>query len=224
MNAQPEPEPGENEPEPEITEEDAAEPEDETAPGQEPAPRQTVVSTQTLLAERDKKLTQETKRHENALTKIYGDDWSDLAPCPLCLTDGYVIPAPPGAMPPEQWEAIEMAAGQESDTVFLPAEFSERCDKCDGRGEVLTGAQTEHGRLTACRKCNGSGWVDKVLPLAAVPQWTPQQPPMPPPENLSLDWTRPRDGFGRPEGHPRFGIDPAVNGGGVLFALIHGWG
>src|SRR5258706_10745847 len=80
--------------EPEITEDDAAE-QPEGEPGeQEPEQRQRVPSSVTVIEKRDKALAAETKRHETALRKAYGDDFETMAPCPLCLTDGWVIAAP----------------------------------------------------------------------------------------------------------------------------------
>lgn len=196
----------------EITEEDAAETEEESGEEQEEQPAQRVQSSETILAARNRALTSETKRHENALRKAYGDDFDTLAVCPLCLSDGWIIPAPPGAMPDEQWQAIEMAAGKGSDARYVQDPDAKLCPKCQGYGKLDTGAHTGELAIRVCGICNGQGWVDASY---SAPQPISYLPPPPaiPAENLSLDWTRPRDGFGRPEGHPRYGIDPAVNGG-----------
>jgi hypothetical protein len=196
------------EPEPEITELDAAETEEEQGEELE----EHVPSSQTVIIERNRKLEAETKRHENVLRKVYGDDFADLAVCPCCLSDGWIIPAPPGAFPPEQWEAVKMACGQEGDVQFKMADYAEPCPQCEGWGKVATGSHVPDLGTPLCRDCNGQGWREKQAPLTAVPQWTPT-PPAPATETLALDWTRPRDAYGRPEGHPRFGIDPQYNGG-----------
>jgi hypothetical protein len=206
MNAAEEPLIPLEEPEPDITEEDAAEPADEPElePDAEPEPH--VESSQTTLAKRDKALTTETKRHETALRKAYGDDFETLAPCPLCLTDGWVIPAPPGAFPPEQWDAVKIAAGQDAGENFKLAYYAEPCPTCDGWGKVATGSHVTDLGTPICRDCNGQGWREKQAPLAPVASW---QPPVAPPivNRLPGEDTGEYDKWGRPAGHERFGID-----------------
>lgn len=182
--------------------------EDEAAEDEEPEAR--VPSSQTILADRDRKLSSETRRHENALRKIYGPDFEELAVCPLCLSDGWIIPAPPGAFPDEQWEAVKMAAGQETDAKYEAAHHAERCTYCDGWGEVLSGSQNPTHRLVACPDCTGTGWRAKID--APPPAPTFQIAPPPPNGAATIDWTRPRDQWDRPEGHPHFGMAPNLVG------------
>lgn len=214
MSAQPEElpvDPGEEQ-DPPITEEDASETEEETGAEQEEHPAPSGPSSETILAKRNKALDAETKRHETALRKAYGDDFETLSPCPLCLTDGWVIPAPPGAFPPEQWEAVQLAAGMMEGNSYNQAPWTEICPTCDGEGDLLTGAKIERGRLTPCRDCNAMGWREKQVPLAPVATWPITTTGSgdvvftPIPGLAPDDWKR-------PAGHPRFGQDPATNGG-----------
>lgn len=187
------------------------EPDEPDESPEEPA-EPSVPSSQTVLAARDKALEAETRRHENALRKAYGDDFDTLAPCPLCLTDGWVIPAPPGAMPAEQWEAIQQAAGQLSEENFKQAEYAETCDTCDGYGQVLSGSKTEAGRLIVCRTCEGKGWKAKLEAAPSLPTFT-----LPPPNTTASPTTYNVNGtpdqWGRPAGHPHYGIEPAYVAG-----------
>ena len=204
----PEPEPEPENPDAEPEEEPLGEP---AEPEPEPEPEPHEPSSQTVLDQRARNLEGETRRHEKALRKIYGDDFETLAVCPLCLSDGYIIPAPPGAMPPEQWEAVQLAAGQLAEENYREADFAETCPTCDGWGKVLSGSKDPTHRTIPCRPCEGKGWKAKLGEPAPLPTFTLPAPP-PPNGAASIDWTRPRDQWGRPEGHPHFGMEPSLVG------------
>ena len=199
-----EPKPENPDAEPDEDEDEELEPEPEPSEPSEP-------SSETVLAERHKALASETRRHETRLRTIYGNDFESLAVCPLCLADGWIVPAPPGAMPPEQWEAVQLAAGQAPDANYREADYAETCPTCDGWGQVLSGSKTDTQRLIPCRPCEGKGWKAKLGEQQPAPTFAL---PVPPPPNgaVSIDWTRPKDNWGRPEGHPHFGMEPSLVG------------
>lgn len=187
-----------------------AEPEEPLAEPEEPEeeePEAHVPASLTVLAERDRKLESETRRHENALRKLYGDDFETLAPCPLCLADGWVAPTPPGVMDPEQWLAIQAASGQLTDAEYRDAPYAVRCETCDGWGEVASGSRTEAGRLIVCRDCSGNGWREQVAQTAGVPMVSAMHPVL---SNGSAEDPASvlRDQWNRPAGHRHFGIPP----------------
>jgi len=199
-----EPKPENPDAEPDEDEDEELEPEPEPSEPSEP-------SSETVLAERHKALASETRRHETRLRTIYGNDFESLAVCPLCLADGWIVPAPPGAMPPEQWEAVQLASGQVAERVLLKAKHTIRCEDCDGWGMVDTDARNEHTNEIQCPACEGKGWKAKLGEQHPPPTFAL---PVPPPPNgaVSIDWTRPKDNWGRPEGHPHFGMEPSLVG------------
>src|SRR5437762_10533063 len=199
---EPEPENPDAEPEPEPVGEP---PEPEPEP--EPEPHEP--SSQTVLDQRARNLEAETRRHEKALRRAYGDDFETLAVCPLCLADGWIIPAPPGAMAPEQWEAVQLAAGQLADENYRAADFAETCTTCDGWGKVLSGSKDPTHRTIPCRPCEGKGWKAKLELAQPAPTFVLPAPPTAA-SSLTLNWQGAKDNWGRPEGHPHFGMEPAL--------------
>lgn len=218
-DGEPEPEPTEPEPEP-------AEPEGEPAEAD-------AKSSETIAKEKDKKLTSETTRHENALAKIHGDAWVDYNMCPLCIGDGFILPTPAGAMPDPQWEVIQAYAGKIGDRPLKTASWTRVCDDCEGWGVVLTGGRSEHQIEVICKRCEGRGWFDTdteaqaqrlgtnlppapVYPIFHQPdaQVTHNQTPLDqPPDGWHTGPKHGADSWGRWPGHSRYGIDPAVSGG-----------
>lgn len=220
------PEPG-SEPEPEPTE--PTEPEPEPTEPIEPA------SSITVSVEREKKLKSEDTRHENALKKIYGDDFEQHVFCPLCIGQGFLVPIPPDEQPEEIWQAITALSGRlPSGTLNIPDEF-QVCARCDGWGNVGTPSKSEHHASVPCRHCDSRGYFDlsdalhrgklglheplpAPVPLQRFDQWpalTPEAPvqTIAPPAGWADAGKPGADTFGRWPGHPRYGIDPTANGG-----------
>lgn len=172
---------------------------------------QRVQSTETVLAERHKQINAAAKTHESRLRNILGADFDAYQPCPLCLADAFIIPHPPGSMIPEQWEAVQIAAGQHAEQEYKQADYTEECPDCNGLGEVLTGAKTQHGRLIPCRTCEGKGWkahMDEPTGPVLVPQlqtYTPPSAPQVPNGGVKDEW-------GRDLGAPNYGVHPSVRG------------
>lgn len=205
---------------------------DEPEPGTEPEP-EPEPSSLAVVTDLDKKLTAETKRHENALAKLHPDDWDQFTMCPLCIADGFLRPIAPGELPDQLWEAITVLAGRMETGELRSAPYAEVCETCGGYGEVLTGARNEANVKLPCRNCAGYGWLDtgqpqtpgqivlnakKVPPpppaLVAVPGYA--QPPSEPYPDSTLDFTPfvggANDPYGRPAGHPRWGMTQDANG------------
>lgn len=186
------------------------------------------------LEKRNKALSGEATRHENALKKAYGDDFERRAFCPCCLGEGFLEPWAAGAMPDEVWEAVKALSGKlESGEYEHPAELV-TCDRCQGFGQVATGARNEHTAVIPCALCESRGYFDMTNPVhraklglpapqSEVPQVVFPTYHAPEPVNGTAEKLMPPDGWhaagspgadtwGRWPGHPRFGIDPA-NGG-----------
>lgn len=187
---------------------------EEEAEEEEVVERESEEDMQARLKKISSQMDGEDKRHEKRYREILGDDFGMYAPCPLCQLAGYAFTWPPGTMGEEQRAAVAIVLGESGATEYQPAPWAEKCTACDGLGEVLSGALTQHGRLITCRACESRGWVEKrepVVPLVSVPQLGAPQTPQPV-YPISNDGP---DRWDRPPGHPHYGIEPKyVVGGG----------
>jgi hypothetical protein len=201
----------------------------------EPERQEVPTVARTDEAEREKKLKGEDTRHENALKKIWGDEFAEKAYCPTCLGQGFLSPWPEGAMPDEVWEAVKALCGQVDAGQFRHPDELVMCERCDGEGRVETGAKNEHNLLIPCKLCDSRGYFDlsdglhrgklglhepapQFVAPAPFTQWpalTPEAPvqTIAPPDGWAGAGKPGADQYGRWPGHPRFGIDPAMNGG-----------
>jgi len=186
------------------------------------------------LAEREKKLRSEDTRHENALKKIHGDHFADMAFCPLCLGQGFLEPIPAGNQPDEVWEAITALSGRLQGSAFRHPDELVPCQRCDGYGQVATGAKNDHNAIILCDTCNGRGYFNlddathraklgivpppPELPSFNIPAFnvtppTPAGETLSPPSGWHAAGSPGADQWGRWPGHPRFGISLDANGG-----------
>lgn len=220
-------------PEPVIDPETGGEVPSEDAP--EPERQEIPKATHTDLGEREKKLKSEDTRHENALKKIYGDDFERQAYCPLCIGQGFLEAIPPGEQPEEIWAAITALSGRTPASEYLHPDELVACERCNGWGQVASGAKNEHNAVIICSTCDGRGYFNLADAMHAAklrgPAPTPEPfTPMPftqwpdltqaapvqvisPPDGWAAAGKPGADTFGRWPGHPRFGIDPSANGG-----------
>lgn len=89
-----------------------------------------------------KALDLETVRHADAVAGIMGADFEAFTPCGYCDQLGFVpITAPK----------------------FDPE--TERCDRCDGHGHMLTGSANELHVIRECTACQGTGYRMKAPPM-----------------------------------------------------------
>ena len=157
------------------------------------------------------KLDRENDRHTKRVAEVLGSDVSDLAPCPLCWehAQGYILV---GVMVDEVTAAMtRQVLGIEEEPEFLPNPEFVTCQTCAGLGHVLSGSRVRDQITVPCPKCTSKGfervpiaWTPPPAPaLAAVPQPGPDWSQLPP---------GPADQWGRPAGHPHFGMDPAKIG------------
>jgi hypothetical protein len=201
---------GEPEVEPDETEaEELAEIEREQEVEPEPEPEP---SSLALMEAQGKALDSEQKRHANALAKALGEHWGELAECPLCQVDGYAMPYGPGEVSPEQRMAVLTVLGEGPGQGLKPHPDLEMCAYCDGWGRLTTGSKNEGALTEICPKCSNQGYVTKnTAPEVNGSQlYTPPPPPyIPPFDPGSVN----HDKWGRDPGNPRYGQDPAMNGG-----------
>jgi hypothetical protein len=211
------------------------------AEGETPAPRtegeEPPHVQQSSLAqekEREKRLKSEDTRHENALKKVWGEAWEEHAYCPLCLGQGFVVPIPAGEQPDEIWEAIKALSGRLDQGAFRHPDELVTCGRCDGYGQVATGAKAEHTSVIPCAHCDARGYFNlndpihkaklgivDPLPEPVAPMTfdfriptpaAPAEPALAPPPGWMEAGKPGVDTWGRWPGHTRHGIDPAHGG------------
>ena len=170
-------------------------------------------SSQFSMEEATKKLAASEKAHRTRVATIMGEDLNEVELCPLCatFTAGFVLPYAALTAEVSLKDAVRRLNGDAPQAELQQAKDKMACPDCDGWGDVLTGAKVERGKTDQCIKCNGKGFVTKL--------YVPDQPAgnaepypgsgekivNPPPGGVS-------DGYGRPAGHPHWGVDPATIG------------
>ena len=166
-------------------------------------------ATETAMRLQHAALDREARRHEKALEKAYGPEWDSRVMCPLCEAEGFLTGWQAGAMPDEQWNAVYALAGQYKPPELIEDSSYQRCEHCDGWGETLSGAQRDDKRTKLCDVCSGNGYVARPpqLPKIDMAQWSTPAPAQPAP-TFNMNGTP--DRWGRPEGHPHYGMDPAL--------------
>lgn len=124
------------------------------------------------IEERAKALDKEETRHRKALAKALDVDEAELHECPTCEGVGYTP------------ELID------EDPALQPDPFLSRCERCNGTGEVLTGAQKLANWKVVCTGCAGQGYVQRseypdVQPV--TPNGPPQPQPAPTPQPVGVN-------------------------------------
>jgi len=169
-----------------------------------PAPR----SQKEIDAVQDK-LAKEAERHARRVEEIMGDDFGFLVPNPTDWTPGFIFNIPEMHPQPEQVAELHALLGQSAPLELREAEDAEGCDKCNALGEVLTGSRKPGQETKPCSACSGTGWRTKLREVASVASLTnpvmPNGGAIPSPETYQV-----KDSWGRPSGHPHFGIDPVA--------------
>jgi len=190
-------------------EEEAAEEEETPTPEPEPV-------TEARIKKISAAISKEDDRHEAAMRRILGDLWEGREVCPLCMQEGFVIPAQPGEFDQEQRYAVLAAMGDLSQPKLKAHPYFKRCPDCDGWGKLETFSRKEEYATENCDTCQGFGRIDtrtgatNVLSFTPAPANVTWNPPAPPP---SVE-TPNADVWGRPWGHKDWGQNPAeVNAG-----------
>lgn len=184
---------------------------DDTGGESEAAAAPAAARSQKEIEELTGKLEREADRHAKRVAEIMGDDFALLVPNPTDWTPGFIFDVPQMHPLPEQVAELLAMLGRAEEVELREAEDAQACDKCNARGQTLTGSKVEGQRTKPCAKCNGTGWTVRLA--AAPPLPAPAQPTgtfpggLPTPETYQV-----KDSWGRPTGHPHFGIDPVAIG------------
>lgn len=214
----------------EVTPEPEPDPSTEPEPEPEPAPEQPSDKAMEAIG---KKLDAESDRHKRRVAEIMGDQMGDLAPCPLCLIDGFVMSEAPPEFDPMQRLAVLTAMGDVAPPKLKQHPNLFECQLCDGQGDLLTGSKRSTAQLAECPDCGGKGFRDKTMMQAQQDArgYSPQPPVVIPPPNYGANGQGPTqptvtqgiytfpliqggapDPLGRLAGHPLWGQDESMGG------------
>lgn len=168
-----------------------------------PAPR-----TQKEIEAIQRALEKEAERHDKRVREIMGDDYAMLVPSPVDWTPGYIFNVE-GMQPDDDALAmLDAILGRGAAADFAPAEDAQACDKCHALGKTLTGSRVPGQETKPCVSCGGSGWVAKMAEVAPLPYVVSgtngQYGTTLPPNQVPV-----ADRWGRPAGHPHYGMEPA---------------
>ena len=183
---------------------DALEQPDTDAALEQPAPR-----SQKEIEELQGKLEREAERHAKRVAEIMGDDFSLLVPSPVDWTPGFIFNVPEMHPLPDQVAELHALLGGSAPVELREADDAEGCDKCNALGEVLTGSRKPGQETKPCSACTGTGWRTKLRAVEPVTQYDFGQngvAGVP----ITPDTYQVKDSWGRPAGHPHFGIDPVL--------------
>lgn len=178
------------------------------SPGDEAAPPP---RSQAEIDALTKKLKAEAARHEKRVSEIMGEDFALLVPSPVDWTPGYLFNVPEMHPSPKAVAELHALLGGATPVELRPATDAEACEACNALGEVLTGSRKPGQETKPCVACGGTGWKPKAAPLAPVqPIQTfagsnDAQPVQPNTMQVADRW-------GRPVGHPHYGLEPAFVG------------
>jgi hypothetical protein len=185
---------------------DDPEPETDTPPQPEPE-----TMTEQQADRLFKRLETAAQRYLKTAMPITEELGMPVQACPLCTVPGLAITRSAHEVTSDVEAAVLGMIGKGVAPEYVESNQYERCDACNGWGEVLTGAQKDISRTAICNPCGGKGY--KPVVQAYVP--TPAPAPAPFPGATATYIPLPAgsaDAWGRPAGHPHWGLDPAMVG------------
>jgi hypothetical protein len=159
-------------------EETPTEPTEPTEPEPEPAPTEPASQMTEQEAEREfKRLEKAAQTYLDKALPIAEKLGMPVKQCPLCTFPGLAIPRGEHEVTSDVEAAVLGMIGKGTPAEFKDSDEYEMCDKCDGWGEVLTGARKEISRTAICNPCGGKGFKPVVQPY--VPASPPNGAPPP---------------------------------------------
>lgn len=158
-----------------------------------------------------KRLESEADRHAKRVAEIMGDDFALLVPSPVDWTPGFIFNVPEMHPTPEAVAALHALLGEVPPADYPDDPGRQACDVCLGTSKLKTGSLDPNEGALPCRFCMGHGWIGegnpKVQPLQLVPPVASENGAQQQPNALQV-----ADRWGRPFGHPHYGLEPAYVG------------
>lgn len=150
--------------------------------------------------------------YRNAIGRAMGEDAQALLPCPRCNAPvaGMVFPVEVAPVDDETREAVlaSIGEGAAAGPPLQDAKGVETCPVCQGHGQLKYPTLNPHVTTQMCPRCGGQGYVNKDEPQAQTNVYTPEAWQPAAGATGTNDYNLP-DSWGRPQGHPHYGIAPA---------------
>jgi hypothetical protein len=165
----------------------------------------------TVSDELNKKREEQAKSQARNVERLADEYGQDVMPCPVCerVDIAPLIVARMVAIPPEGWAALAQMGGAEPEPPHEQAEGVVMCPRCKGWGELDYPTRNPHMARQTCPRCSGNGYVpDEQAEQPQAPVL--QLPSLPTPQVFAPTGPRGSDQWGRPQGHPHYGLDPAA--------------
>lgn len=218
--SEPEVEPGTEQPVDDDPDQLPVDPDEEEATEEETAEQSPEAKAAPAKSEREierdqERLEKEASRHAGRVAEIMGEAAQELELCARCwpLAPGFHWPLNVAPVSDEQRAAVlaSLGMGASSEPDLPMAEGVEECPKCNGWGELRLPTKNPHQQKMTCPKCSGNGYISTA---PEPPAWTP--PPLDPtayttPPTYGTNGGQ-SDQWGRPQGHPHYGQNPATVG------------
>ena len=199
----------------EPTQEPAAPDTGEEAPGdgqQDDEQQEQQQSSEAQLRDLDRRATNLMKRgrgYAEAVVEYVVETEQPLLRCGFCLDELPGFLPSPAVQPftPKQLSYARDVLGQPDEPPYVQATDARTCSDCDGWGQVLTGSKRNDQKLRKCFTCNGIGWEGRGSGDVQTAPNGHAHVAIVPPEQVPPD-IQDHDPWGRPAGHPGYGLLP----------------
>ena len=182
------------------------EPEPEQPPTPPPATEADAVGPE-QIAKAEKAVAAQRKKLAGILSEAFV-----AHECPMCSALGFVpeLPQPGTTLQFESSgdQLVLSLIGPANPGAYESAHDKGECPACKGLGQVRTGSRHPNFMIAPCGRCAGAGWVQVAAPSASpnAASWTDQAQPGGAGNGANVEIA---DAWGRPAGHPFWGVPPA---------------
>ena len=195
---------------PDDPEEGEAEEQDERE-HEAPGPEQPEAPTPEQIEARGKAWERERDRHFRELKKRDEYRYAQSEVCILCEGHGMYWPVLGEPGDTLRREAVVTALGGNAPLDYREDEATIACERCGALGMLRTGSKVPNQETHTCPDCNGQGWRSNVNVGSVSPIFA-QSPTANGAATVTPTSQGAPDAWGRPQGHPHYGLLPSQVG------------